>query len=61
MFSHWKDIQAGEQSNLSPRESLSHCLPLERGRGGGRGGGGLGEETDDISDHVKHKNSRLKR
>ena len=57
MFRHWKDMQAGEQSNLSPRESLSHCLPLERGRGGG----GLGEETDDISDHVKHKNSRLQR
>ena len=58
MFRHWKDMQAGEQSNLSPRESLSHCLPLERGR---RGGGGLGEETDDISDHVEHKNNHVKR
>ena len=57
MFRHWKDMQAGEQSNLSPRESLSHCLPLERGRGGG----GLGEETDDISDHVEHKNNHVKR
>ena len=59
MFRHWKDMQAGEQSNPLSRESLSHCLPLERGTGGG--GGGWGEETDDISDHVKHKNSRLKR
>ena len=60
MFRHWKDMQAGEQSNLSPRESLSHCLPLERGRGGGEGGG-LGEVTDDISDHVEHKNNHVKR
>ena len=59
MFRHWKDMQAGEQSNLSPRESLSHCLPLERGRGGE--GGGLSEETDDISDHVEHKNNHVKR
>ena len=31
------------------------------GGGGGGGGGAWGEETDDISDHVKHKNNRLKR
>ena len=48
-------MQAGEQSNLSPRESLA--LPPVRGGGGGA----WGEETDDISDHVKHKNNRLKR
>ena len=39
MFRHCKDMQAGEQSNPLPRESLSHCLPLEKGRGGG----GVGE------------------
>ena len=33
MFRHCKDMQAGEQSNLSPRESLA--LPPVRGGGGG--------------------------
>ena len=52
-------MQAGEQSNLSPGESLSFSLPW--GRGGGGVGGGWGEETDDISDLVKHKNNHVKR
>ena len=39
MFRHCKDMQAGEQSNLSPGESLSFSLPWGRGEGG-KGGGG---------------------
>ena len=57
MFRHCKDMQAGEQSNSSPGESLSHCLPLSGGAGGVRRRDG----SDDISDHVKLKNNRLKR
>ena len=59
MFRHCKDMQAGEQSNPSPGESLSHCLPLSWG--GGEGGVRRRDGSDDISDHVKHKNNRLKR
>ena len=49
-------MQAGEQSNLSPGESPSYCPPPPP-----LGEGGEAKRRIDISDHVKHKNSRLKR
>ena len=49
-------MQAGEQ--LNPLRVSLALPPVGKGDGGR---GGWGEETDDISDHVKHKNNRLKR
>ena len=49
-------------NQTSRHASLSRIASRWKGEGGGGGeGGGLGEVTDDISDHVEHKNNHVKR